>query len=155
MKKWMILFCFTSQALAQLPHEVFVLANQRSEDSIRAAALFMELHEVPAQNLVLLDLSPALYKGRATCSPEAFTEQIWMPAQQALKERGIEDQIIAWVYSVDFPIRIEVDKNDRRQVSICGQTFIKNRAIDPEQVEKAAQTDNVEKFVDKQRQLKN
>ncbi|NDH59874.1 MAG: DNA recombination protein RmuC, partial [Proteobacteria bacterium] len=26
---------------------------------------------------------------------------------------------------------------------------------DPEQVEKAVQTDNVEKFVDKQRQLKN
>ena len=55
-----------------------------------------------------------------------------------LKKRGIEDQIIAWVYSVDFPIRIEIDKNDRRQVSICGQTFIKNRPIDPEQVEKGA-----------------
>ena len=138
MKKWMILFCFASQALAQLPHEVFVLANQRSEDSMRAAALFMELHEVPARNLVLLDLPPALYKGRATCSPEAFTEHIWRPAEHALKERGIEDQIIAWVYSVDFPIRIETDKNDRRQVSICGQTFIKNRPIDPEQVEKGA-----------------
>ena len=71
MKKWMILFCFASQALAQLPHEVFVLANQRSENSIRAAALFMELHEVPAQNLIA-DLAPALYKGRATCSPKCL-----------------------------------------------------------------------------------
>ena len=70
MKKWMILFCFASQALAQLPHEVFVLANQRSEDSMRAAALFMELHEVPAQNLVLLDLSPALYKGELPVRPK-------------------------------------------------------------------------------------
>jgi hypothetical protein len=138
MKKWMLLFCFASEALAQLPHEVFVLANQRSEDSVRAAALFMEWHEVPAQNLLLLDLPPDLYKGRATCSPEAFTKQIWTPAQHALKKRDLKDQIIAWVYSVDFPIRIASDKNDRRQVSICGQTFIKNRPIDPAQVEQGA-----------------
>ena len=85
---------------------------------------------------MLLDLPPSLYRGSATCSPEEFTEQIWQPAVQAIRARGLEEQILAWVYSVDFPIRIKTDKNDRRQVSICGQTFLRNRHIEPERVEK-------------------
>jgi hypothetical protein len=40
-----------------------------------------------------------------------------------VKERGLEDHILAWAYSVDFPTRIKVDP----AVSIQGLTFLRNR----------------------------
>lgn len=43
------------------------------------------------------------------------------------KERGIDPQILAWVYSVDFPIRVETDASDRKQMSVAGMTFMRNK----------------------------
>ena len=43
------------------------------------------------------------------------------------REQGIDQQVLAWIYSVDFPIRVKTDSNDRKQMSVGGLTFMRNR----------------------------
>ena len=37
--------------------------------------------------------------------------------------RRLEGQILGWLYSVDFPIRVKTDAKDRKQMSVSGLTF--------------------------------
>lgn len=122
-------------AMAQMPHEVLVVANQSSAGSLEVANAFMERRGIHADQLVRLAIPESVYGGRATCDPETFEELIWNPVQKEVLSRQLEGQILAWVYSTDFPIRIKTDASDRRQVSICGQTFLKNRRVGGELIE--------------------
>jgi uncharacterized protein (TIGR03790 family) len=119
-----------------MPHQVAVLVNENSQDSKKAANVFATLHGVPGVNRVYLDLPEAIVTGRAECTPEEFKQLIYDPAVKILKERGVNDQILAWVYSVDFPIRVVTSSNDRQQMSIMGLTFLRGDVPDAVQVEK-------------------
>ncbi len=119
--------CISMSAWAQMPHEVLLLVNRQSQASMKVANAFVAARGIPPYNVVYLDVPESAYGGTATVSPEAFTELIWEPANAAVQKRGLEDRILAWVYSVDFPIRVKTDPKDRRQMSVCGLTFLRNR----------------------------
>lgn len=126
--------CLLSSVLSVLalgPHEVLLLANRQSPRSMAIARDYAALRQIPAGNLVLLELpaQPAL-----EITPAAFMEQIWTPARQAMAERGLSDHILAWVYSVDFPIRITASPS----LSIQGLTFLKGQLPAREIVEKGS-----------------
>lgn len=112
---------------AQMPHEVLLLVNKQSQPSMKVANTFAAARQIPDRNMVYLDIPENLYGGTATMTPEQFTRLIWEPANAVAKERGIDEQILAWVYSVDFPIRVKTDANDRKQMSVGGLTFMRNR----------------------------
>lgn len=114
-------------AWAQMPHEVLLLVNRQSQDSLKVANTFAAARRIPRCNMVYLDIPEEAYSGTATITPEQFTKLIWDPANAVVKERGLDDQILAWVYSVDFPIRVKTDKSDRRQMSVGGLTFMRNK----------------------------
>ncbi len=115
------------------PHEVAVLVNARSPASMEVANHFIHLRHVPPQNVVYLDVPDDALSARAEISASAFTTHIWEPTQAALRERGVDDHILAWIYSVDFPVRVTT----RPRTSILGLTFMRNRfPDDPEQVDK-------------------
>jgi len=126
---WKVLICVfvAVNAWAQMPHEVLLLVNRQSQDSLKVANTFAAARQIPSQNIVYLDLSERVYGGTATISPEEFTKLIWEPANAVAKARGIDERILAWVYSVDFPIRVKTDANDRRQMSVSGLTFMRNK----------------------------
>lgn len=119
-------FCVLN-AWGQMPHEVLLLVNKQSQSSLKVANTFAALRNIPKRNLVYLDIPESVYGGAATVSPEQFTRLIWEPANAVAKERGIDGQILAWVYSVDFPIRVKTDTYDRKQMSVGGMTFMRNR----------------------------
>jgi uncharacterized protein (TIGR03790 family) len=123
----MIFLWPVSIAQAQLPHEVLLLVNKNSQPSLQAANVFAAARQIPKQNMVYLDVPQSAFGGAATILPEEFTKLIWAPANAAAAERGIDQQIMAWVYSVDFPIRVKTDSNDRRQMSVGGLTFMRNK----------------------------
>ncbi len=123
-------------AVAQMPHQVAVLVNENSQASKQAANVFAGLHGVPGGNLVYLDFPESMVTGRAECTPEEFKQYIYKPALKTLQARGLEDQVLAWVYSVDFPIRIVTSSNDRQQMSIMGLTFLRGEVPYVAQVEK-------------------
>ena len=112
---------------AQMPHEVLLLVNRASQPSLKVANAFIEARQIPRRNVIYLDVPESAYGGSATVSPEEFTKLIWEPANAVVKERGLDQQILAWVYSVDFPIRVKTDSYDRKQMSVAGMTFMRNK----------------------------
>jgi hypothetical protein len=128
-KVWKFLVCvFVAVSVqAQMPHEVLLLVNRNSQPSLLAANTFAAARQIPKMNMVYLDLPASAYGGTATVTPEEFTKLIWEPANAVAQERGIGPQILAWVYSVDFPIRVATDSSDRKQMSVGGLTFMRNK----------------------------
>lgn len=131
------LFCLllAGTAVAQMPHRVAVLVNENSQDSKKAANVFAALHGVPACNMIYLELPESMCAGRFECTPDEFNTLIYEPAMEMIKSRGLSDQILAWVYSVDFPIRIVTAESDRQQMSIMGLTFLRGEVPDLKQME--------------------
>ncbi len=131
-----VLLLIGTQAVAQMPHQVAVLVNANSQASKKAANVFAGLHRVPGLNLIYLDLPESIVTGRAECTPEEFEKYIYDPAVGTLIDRNLDNQVLAWVYSVDFPIRIITSANDRQQMSIMGLTFLYGKTPNIENVEK-------------------
>lgn len=87
---------------------------------------FIHLRRIPQQNVIFLTLPDTVLEPEARISPEDFTKYIWDPARKIIRERRIEDHILAWVYSADFPVRISSDP----EVSLQGITFARNTLPD-------------------------
>ncbi len=115
--------------LALGPHELLVLANRNSTNSMDIAREYADLRHIPEVNIVALDLPASL---EMEVSAGTFTEKIWGPARAAIKKRGLDDHILAWAYSVDFPLRIKTDP----PISIQGLTFLRNQVPAREAVAK-------------------
>ncbi len=119
-----------------MPHRVAVLVNESSQNSKKAANVFAALHGVPGGNLIYLNLPESIVTGRAECTPDEFQTLIYDPAQKIIEERGLTNQVLAWVYSVDFPIRVITSPSDRQQMSILGLTFTRGNVPAMEMIEK-------------------
>ncbi len=115
------------------PQEVAVLVNANSLASKEVANHFVHMRHVPPQNVIYLNVPATALTARAEISPEAFTTHIWEPTLKTLQERGLDKHVLAWIYSVDFPVRITT----RPRTSLMGMTFLRNQfPDDPEQVDK-------------------
>ncbi len=88
---------------------------------------YAALRHIPEINLVELDLPE---KPPLEIPAGEFIRTIWEPAQNAIRKRGLEDHILAWAYSVDFPIRISATP----AISLQGITFLKGKLPAPEMV---------------------
>ena len=119
------LLLLAPSAFALGPHEVLLLANRNSPRSRELARDYAALRHVPGINLVELDLpaTPPL-----EIPAGEFTRTIWAPAQDAIQKRGLSDHILAWAYSLDFPIRISASP----ALSLQGITFLKGKLPAPE-----------------------
>ncbi|MDI6774823.1 MAG: hypothetical protein QME60_05435 [Verrucomicrobiota bacterium] len=120
-------------ALALGPHELLLLANGSSPNSVAVAGEFARLRQVPDINIVQLTVPLPPAGQPAEIAPDDFTRLIWAPACRAIRERGIEDRILAWVYSTDFPVVVKT----LPPLSIQGLTFLRNRAPAPDAIRKA------------------
>ncbi len=132
----LILVLLAGTVPAQMPHRVAVLVNENSQNSKKAANFFAALHGVPGCNLIYLNLPESIVTNRAECTPEEFAQYIYDPAQKILEERGLTNQVLAWVYSVDFPIRVITSPNARQQMSLMGLTFTRGKIPAIDMIEK-------------------
>jgi len=117
--------------LALGPHEVLVLANENSVASLAVAKEFVRMRGVPSQNLVRLRLPVPRAGAAAEITPDEFTQRVWQPANLIAQQRGLSDHVLAWVYSVDFPVAVST----RPAISTLGLTFLRNKLPDSQQVE--------------------
>lgn len=115
-----------SAAAGLASHEILVLVNRQSPRSMEIANHFVHLRNVPATHVIYLDLPDTVLEPAAEMSPEDFTRLIWEPTIATMTERELHDQILAWVYSTDFPVRI----TSQPPVSLQGITFLRNRLPD-------------------------
>ncbi len=118
-----------TQALG--PHELIVLVNGSSPDSVEIAEAYAGLRKVPAANVIRLKL-PAAFSGDGRLITLAdFGAHIWEPAWQQIKARGLERHTIAWVYSSGFPTGVRLKTET---MSLTGLTFLRNQPISDERV---------------------
>ncbi|MFP6906715.1 MAG: TIGR03790 family protein [Verrucomicrobiota bacterium] len=108
-------------AHALAPHEVLVLVNRNDASSLELANHLVHLRQVPANNVVSLALPDN--RDIVTIKPAEFTQWIWDPVNKVIAERGLEKEILAWVYSSGFPTTIA----SQPEMSITGLTFTRNR----------------------------
>lgn len=104
-----------SQLQAQGPENTIVVVNEESPDSLAIANLYISLRNIPATNVVYL--SGVTNQGGSkwdSSDSSKFYTQIWKPVSDAIKTRGLSDQISCITYSAGFPTRInfqpELDK---------------------------------------------
>ncbi len=124
--------CLCPAVFALGPHELLVLANEDSEESVSLARSYMEWRSVPECNLVLVDLPDSAATGLGI-DLRTFRKHILVPAQKAISKRGIGDHILAWVYSTDFPTRVDSEES----LSLVGATFVRGKLPDAESILKA------------------
>lgn len=132
----MALLGSTYSARALGPHEVLVLVNSNSQRSTRIADSFVKSRHVPQLNVVQLALPDSLLDTPRGIRRADFTEHIWRPVMRDMRKRQIDDHILAWVYSSDFPTTVL----SAPRVSLQGITFVRNRLPPAESIEKGAYT---------------
>ncbi len=121
-----------SPAPAQGPHEIALIVNARSRDSLEIAHHYAHLRRIPSANIIYLDLPDTAWDIRAEASLEDFNRWIVEPVRREIEARGIGDHILAWIYSADFPFRVTTPS----PMSLTGATFTRGVFPPREQVDK-------------------
>jgi uncharacterized protein (TIGR03790 family) len=98
------------------PHEILILINTNSPDSIRLGETYARLRRVPDANVISIGTSTG-----ASMSVAAFNAQIFEPALAESKRRGVAAHVQAWVYAPGFPWRIDGNP----ALSLTGLTFLR------------------------------
>ncbi len=119
---------------AQGPHEIALIVNQNSQDSIEIAHAFAHLRRVPPSNIIYLDLPDTADSLRAEISPADFMRLIYEPVQKEIADRKLKDHILAWIYSADFPVRVTTET----PISLTGATFVRGQIPPREQIDQGA-----------------
>ena len=123
-------------SLALGPHETALVVNSESTASVLLGETWARLRGVPRACVVRIPM-PRGEDGSFPLSTDfrGFLDTIWTPATNALSEAGVAPQILAWVYSCDFPVRIDMPTNGvsprvGAAVSLAGATFLRGRPPD-------------------------
>ena len=126
-KPLILLCCLFGISLeaALAPHEVVLLVNENSPRSLEVANHYVSLRHIPARNVIRLALPDAVRRPEATINESEFLQYIWVPANEEILRRGLGEQVLAWIYSADFPVRVTRAKG--AAVSLTGITFVRNR----------------------------
>lgn len=114
------------------PHELLLLVNAASSNSVRLAADYAAWRGLPSNNLVALRPGGGAWPSSITA--KVFEQDIWNPAWQAARERGIADRILAWAFSADFPTTVA----GKPPLSLTGQVFCRNRRPPDDAIVKGA-----------------
>jgi uncharacterized protein (TIGR03790 family) len=120
--------------LALGPHEVLVVANESSIESLEIAKEYCRLRQIPRCNLVRLRLSAPTPGRERYITPPDFVRTIWAPTVETMKSRGLDRQILAWAYSTGFPLVITTPE----ETSLTGFTFMRCAALDKKRVHDGA-----------------
>lgn len=112
-------------AFAIGPHELAVLVNDSSINSITLADYYCKLRGIPECNIFRIELPEDVFnpEKQIKISQDHFTKYIWEPFQAELESRGLESQIHALVLSSDFPTTITTQP----EVSITGAFFARDQ----------------------------
>lgn len=90
------------------PENLILAVNQNSPASLAIANLYIQLRDVPATNVVYLDLPFA--SDQEQISLAEFRDLILKPIFEQIRARHLESQIDYIVYSADFPTSITINE---------------------------------------------
>lgn len=110
-------------ASGQLADEIVLLINANNERSMTVGTTYAAWRSISPSRVVFLDVPAGLRRVAGAISPAEFREIIWEPVLRHLRDRGLGDTTLAWVYSTDFPTAVTTNP----EVSLTGMTFVGGR----------------------------
>lgn len=93
------------------PHNVLVVLNERSADSVAVASAYRTARGIPARNVCRLELDPAEFRQYEIVPAEVFTRQIVEPIQQFLRHHPAPARLDFIVLCPDLPLRVDLGKS--------------------------------------------
>ena len=93
-------------AYALQPHEVALIVNKASQVSMEIGNHYAALRAIPPENVFYVSLPKDPRQAVRQVDLPGFDADIFRPVSAQIKERGLRGRILAWVYSVDFPVRV-------------------------------------------------
>jgi hypothetical protein len=86
------------------PENLLLVVNPNSPASLCIANHYIQLREIPAENVLYLPWDPKA----GTADVETFRKQILIPILRMIDDRRLQDQIDMVIYSSDFPWLIDL-----------------------------------------------
>jgi len=126
-----VLFFTVSTSSGLGPHECIVIANRRTMESVELANFYADLRQIPPINIIHLDLPDKALDADASFTPDEFRQYIFDPVNKIIRERNIASHILVWLYSLDFPARIDTTP----PMSLNGMTFVRGNPPSTESIE--------------------
>lgn len=124
------------------PHEVALVVNDASVESVLLAQVYARVRAVPDCNVVRVTVPPAEDGSvPVAMTRAAFEKNVYGPVKAELEKRGLSPQILAWVYSCGFPARVAATEAGlaapgTKDLSITGATFVRCEWPDDRDVER-------------------
>ena len=107
-----------STSHAQGSENTLVVVNAESSDSLAVANRYVQLRDIPASNVVYLKWIPE----SESWNTRGFKQKVLSPILDAMKQRGIENQIDCVTYSAGFPTRIQFRPELKTYLKQTGKT---------------------------------
>lgn len=101
------------------PQNVLVVVNSKSWASKTVANEYVKVRNIPACNVVSIDLD--LGRQDHAIDVDTFRDKILAPVLDAIKARGLEQQIACIAYSSDIPTAIDYGKDIPKPQPALGQ----------------------------------
>ena len=119
-----IAFLFQPPAARAIgPHEIALVVNNESIDSVLLAKTYKRLRSIPDSNLIRVSIPESVYNVADTDISHAdFTEHIWKPLAKMLENPDLR-HIQGIVFSCGFPTKVLTTP----PVSITGAVFLRNK----------------------------
>ena len=109
-----------STGRAQGPENTLVVVNAESSDSLAIANRYIQLRDIPASNVVYLKNISA---DKESWRTKWFKLRVLTPVLEAMKQRGIENQIDCIAYSAGFPTRINIQPEMKTYLQQTGKKY--------------------------------
>ncbi len=120
---WLAILVMTAcLARALAPHEVLLLVNDASAASRDLANHYAYLRGIPGRNVVTLRLPVEVVKPPYRMMRTEFHRLIIEPVRALAHQRQVDRHVKAWVYSADFPLRIQMESGT--DLSLTGATLL-------------------------------
>ena len=92
------------------PHNVLIVANAASDDSVAVANAYADARGVPARNLCRVNVPLAEFRWQNAIKPESFEARVVAPIKAFLAQHPAPDRLHFIVLCPDLPLRVEFPK---------------------------------------------
>ena len=88
------------------PHNVLIVANAQSEDSMAVANAYRAAREIPERNLCVVDIPLPMFRHAESLKANDFDKQLVAPLKEFLSRHPAADRLLYVVLCPDLPLRV-------------------------------------------------
>jgi len=89
------------------PHNVLIVANSRSADSVAVANAYRDARGVPERNLCLIDLPVESFRDQSVIPGDLYEKAVREPLKAFIREHPAGDRLHFVVLCPDLPLRVD------------------------------------------------